>query len=236
MANPTQTLLPSDLWADVLAVRAQRPLVHSITNLVVMNFNANVLLAMGASPVMAHAHEEVTDMARNVKGEVISSTFDEPADRQVVQVEQDLGAVGAEADRVGSDVLRLQCGANRAQNTGLALSVVAGHDGPGRRERGVEVFDTSVALDSKAIDLHGAPFLMATVTSMGLTQPSAPRMHSRTQAMQRCVSSATAILRLRVERATWTYSCGAPGGGTPAPYDVELHTSHPPSPPRLMCM
>ncbi len=52
-----------DIWADVLSVRVGRPLVHSITNMVVMNFNANVLLAMGASPVMAHAHEEVADMA-----------------------------------------------------------------------------------------------------------------------------------------------------------------------------
>jgi hydroxyethylthiazole kinase len=55
-------LKPSDLWSDVAAVRAHAPLVHSITNLVVMNFNANVLLAAGASPVMAHAHEEVADM------------------------------------------------------------------------------------------------------------------------------------------------------------------------------
>jgi hydroxyethylthiazole kinase len=55
-------LSPSDLWSDVLAVRERSPLVHSITNLVVINFNANVLLASGASPVMAHAHEEVTDM------------------------------------------------------------------------------------------------------------------------------------------------------------------------------
>ena len=55
-------LLSSDLWSDVLAVRERSPLVHSITNLVVMNFNANVLLAAGASPVMAHAHEEVVDM------------------------------------------------------------------------------------------------------------------------------------------------------------------------------
>lgn len=53
----------SDLWSDVLAVRERSPLVHCITNLVVMNFNANTLLATGASPVMAHAHEEVTDMA-----------------------------------------------------------------------------------------------------------------------------------------------------------------------------
>ena len=55
-------LLASDLWSDVLAVRERSPLVHSITNLVAINFNANTLLAAGASPVMAHAHEEVADM------------------------------------------------------------------------------------------------------------------------------------------------------------------------------
>lgn len=53
----------SDLWSDVAAVRERAPLVHNITNLVAINFNANVLLAAGASPVMAHAHEEVADMA-----------------------------------------------------------------------------------------------------------------------------------------------------------------------------
>jgi len=40
------------------ALRDKRPLVHNITNFVVMNFTANVLLAAGASPVMAHAPEE----------------------------------------------------------------------------------------------------------------------------------------------------------------------------------
>lgn len=43
-------------------VREERPLVHNITNLVVTNVAANTLLALGASPVMAHAHEEVADM------------------------------------------------------------------------------------------------------------------------------------------------------------------------------
>lgn len=51
-----------DIWADIIFVRQKSPLVHSITNFVVMNFNANVLLAAGASPVMSHAHEEVHDM------------------------------------------------------------------------------------------------------------------------------------------------------------------------------
>jgi hydroxyethylthiazole kinase len=75
MAKP---LLPSDLWADVLALRAQRPLVHSITNLVVMNFNANVLLAVGAAPVMAHAHEEVADMAAIAQALVLNIGTLEP--------------------------------------------------------------------------------------------------------------------------------------------------------------
>ncbi len=59
----TDLLSPSDIWADITAVRERAPLVHSITNFVVMNLNANVLLAAGASPVMAHAHEEVQAMA-----------------------------------------------------------------------------------------------------------------------------------------------------------------------------
>ena len=44
-------------------LRARRPLVHQITNYVVMNETANATLAIGALPVMAHAPEEVEEMA-----------------------------------------------------------------------------------------------------------------------------------------------------------------------------
>jgi hydroxyethylthiazole kinase len=44
-------------------MREQRPLVHQITNFVVMNETANATLAIGALPVMAHAPEEVAEMA-----------------------------------------------------------------------------------------------------------------------------------------------------------------------------
>ena len=47
---------------NLAALRHKSPLVHNITNFVVMNFTANALLALGASPVMAHAEEEVEDM------------------------------------------------------------------------------------------------------------------------------------------------------------------------------
>ena len=43
-------------------VREQHPLIHHITNLVVMNDTANATLAFGATPVMAHAREEVAEM------------------------------------------------------------------------------------------------------------------------------------------------------------------------------
>jgi hydroxyethylthiazole kinase len=43
-------------------LRERKPLVHNITNYVVMNYTANALLACGASPVMAHAAEEVEEM------------------------------------------------------------------------------------------------------------------------------------------------------------------------------
>jgi len=44
-------------------LRAAKPLVHQITNYVVMNETANATLALGALPVMAHAREEVEEMA-----------------------------------------------------------------------------------------------------------------------------------------------------------------------------
>src|ERR687896_287762 len=44
-------------------LRERRPLVHQITNYVVMNETANATLALGALPVMAHAPREVEEMA-----------------------------------------------------------------------------------------------------------------------------------------------------------------------------
>ena len=44
-------------------LRERRPLVHQITNYVVMNETANATLALGALPVMAHAPEEVEELA-----------------------------------------------------------------------------------------------------------------------------------------------------------------------------
>ena len=47
---------------NLLILRKQIPLVHNITNYVVMNFTANMLLSLGASPIMAHARQEMKDI------------------------------------------------------------------------------------------------------------------------------------------------------------------------------
>jgi hydroxyethylthiazole kinase len=49
--------------ADLRTLRERKPLIHQITNYVVMNETANATLALGALPVMAHAKEEVEEMA-----------------------------------------------------------------------------------------------------------------------------------------------------------------------------
>ncbi|WP_282033922.1 hydroxyethylthiazole kinase [Metabacillus indicus] len=80
-------------------VRDQNPLVHNITNTVVTNFTANGLLALGASPVMAYAKEEVADMAM-IAGAVVLNigTLDE-------RIVESMLIAGASANKHGVPVI-----------------------------------------------------------------------------------------------------------------------------------
>ncbi|EOR93713.1 Hydroxyethylthiazole kinase [Arcticibacter svalbardensis MN12-7] len=70
--------MEKSLWKSILSVRTDAPLIHNITNYVVMNNTANALLAIGASPIMAHAHPEVEEMVNISNALVINiGTLDE---------------------------------------------------------------------------------------------------------------------------------------------------------------
>ena len=70
--------MKESLWNSILSVRQNSPLVHNITNYVVMNNTANALLAVGASPIMAHAHEEIDEMVSICNATVVNiGTLDE---------------------------------------------------------------------------------------------------------------------------------------------------------------
>lgn len=54
--------LPQKAAQNLSILKEKKPLIHNITNFVVMNYTANALLSMGASPVMAHSQDEVEEM------------------------------------------------------------------------------------------------------------------------------------------------------------------------------
>lgn len=54
------------------AIRLKRPMIHHITNYVVMNQTANATIHVGASPVMAHAADEVEEMVSLANAFVIN--------------------------------------------------------------------------------------------------------------------------------------------------------------------
>ncbi|MDI1446399.1 hydroxyethylthiazole kinase [Polyangium sp. 6x1] len=59
-------------WELVKKIRSASPLVHNITNYVVMNNTANALLALGAAPAMVHAAEEVEEFVAIASSLVIN--------------------------------------------------------------------------------------------------------------------------------------------------------------------
>ena len=65
-------LSANTVWKDLDQIRKTAPLIHNITNFVVMNNTANALLALGASPVMAHAVNEVEEMVKLASALVVN--------------------------------------------------------------------------------------------------------------------------------------------------------------------
>ncbi|WP_077038027.1 hydroxyethylthiazole kinase [Pelomonas sp. KK5] len=154
----TAKISATELWADLLAVRAQTPLVHSITNFVVMNYNANALLAVGAAPVMAHALEEVQDMAGIAQALVLNIGTLEPQWIRAMQLALQtalargipvvLDPVGAGATRYRNEALAalMQTGApSIVRGNGSEIMSVAGL---AAKTRGVD----SSASSGEAVD------------------------------------------------------------------------------------
>jgi hydroxyethylthiazole kinase len=113
-------------------VRAERPLIHHITNFVVMNDTANATLALGALPVMAHAREEVAEMVGSAGALVLNPGTLEPAWVEAMLI------AGRRAGELGIPIVYdpVGVGATRYRNeTGalmlreLRLSVVRGNSG-----------------------------------------------------------------------------------------------------------
>ena len=82
-------------WSSLQAIRRETPLIQNITNFVSMDMVANGLLALGASPAMVHAVEEVPDFAKLADALVVNigtlSSAWIPSMRQAAGVMTELG-------------------------------------------------------------------------------------------------------------------------------------------------
>ena len=95
----------------LMRVRESKPLVQNITNYVVMNTTANALLAVGASPVMAHAVEELEDMLNLADSLVINiGTLDSRWIESMYKAVEIAGRLGKPVvlDPVGAGATRLR--------------------------------------------------------------------------------------------------------------------------------
>ena len=113
------TISQEVISTSIAAVRAKSPLVHNITNFVVMNNTANALLAIGASPVMAHWVSEVEDMVAIADALVINiGTLDEQWVESMIRA-------GVAAHNKGIPIIidPVGAGATRARTT-AALEII----------------------------------------------------------------------------------------------------------------
>jgi hydroxyethylthiazole kinase len=137
------------------AVREQKPLVVNITNYVVMNNTANALLAIGASPIMAHSREEMAEMMSFSGALVVNiGTLDSLwIPRMMVAVEQAnnhnkvvvLDPVGCGASKLRTQTSRqIADAANKLIIRGNASEIIAlaGEQGT---SKGVDSTDSSEA-------------------------------------------------------------------------------------------
>ncbi len=135
------------------AVREQKPLVVNITNYVVMNNTANALLAIGASPIMAHSQQELAEMMSFSGALVINiGTLDSAwTPRMIYAVEQAnvngktvvLDPVGCGASKLRTETSReIARLANKLIIRGNASEVIA-LAGEQAQSKGVDALDSS---------------------------------------------------------------------------------------------
>ncbi|KAE8177091.1 hydroxyethylthiazole kinase [Photobacterium carnosum] len=151
--TPTSASLTESIIAALALVREQKPLVVNITNYVVMNNTANALLAIGASPIMAHSRQEMAEMMHIVGSLVINiGTLDsEWIERMLFAVEQAnannkpivLDPVGCGASVLRTQTARtLAAKANNLIIRGNASEIIA-LAGEASQTKGVDALDSS---------------------------------------------------------------------------------------------
>ena len=137
-------------------VRTAQPVVHHLTNWVTIYDCANVVKVLGASPVMAHAPEEVADMAKLASSLVLN------IGTLTVQMVEAMKVAAATANARGIPVVLDVCGAGatpfRDQKSlelidGVRVDIIKGNASEVARVSGETVHTKGVDAAEVALDL-----------------------------------------------------------------------------------
>ena len=153
--------------ANLRLVREGKPLVHNITNYVVMNYTANALLACGAAPVMAHAAEEVEEMVSLAGALVLNiGTLSIPWIEAMIKAGKRANALHVPVilDPVGAGATALRTDSAKRLIEELSIQVIRGNaseilslsrERPGSRTKGVDSVHTVDQVAQMAVALAG---------------------------------------------------------------------------------
>lgn len=124
------TEIEADTIELLARIREKAPLIHNITNFVVMNSSANILLAIGASPVMAHCRAEVEEMTSMASALVLNiGTIQEDWLKSMILAARTANSVGIPVilDPVGAGATRLRTEAVKEIMENSSISVLRGN-------------------------------------------------------------------------------------------------------------
>jgi hydroxyethylthiazole kinase len=164
--------------ANLRLVRERKPLVHNITNYVVMNYTANALLACGAAPVMAHAAEEVEEMVSLAGALVLNiGTLSIPWIDAMIKAGKRANALHIPVilDPVGAGATALRTDSAKRLIEELSIQVIRGNasevlslsrERPGSRTKGVDSVHTVDQVAQMAVALAGELKTVLAVTGV----------------------------------------------------------------------
>lgn len=166
--------LLKEMADDLGRIREQKPLVHHITNYVVMNETANITLCLGALPVMAHARDEVEEMV-GVAGALllnIGTLTPELIESMILAGKKaNERGIPVVLDPVGAGATRLRTESTMAILNSVDIAVIRGNSaevsilaGAGGEIRGVEALGASEDLVEVAQSLAARESCVVSVT------------------------------------------------------------------------
>jgi len=141
------TKIDKNLW---LQIQEENPIVHSISNSVTANDTANILLAIGASPIMADEPKEMEDITKISQATVLN--IGTPNDA----VFQSCLLAGKEANELGHPIVIDPVGVGASDYRKVKMMDLLQHVKPTIIRANLGEVQTLVGLESKARGVDSA--------------------------------------------------------------------------------